>query len=76
MLSPKLLDKHLKFYSHIRDCCKLTTDQLIAVANEKRNSPVYRAAAVRVLTCTAEISVTLGQPYGWARRLTRSHYQV
>lgn len=72
-----LRDRHIRFYACLRDCYGQPTETLLAVIRDrKRFTPRLRAAAPRELTCRADLNITHGQPYGFARRAVRAHYRV
>ena len=55
---------------------KYSTQQLVAVLQERRYPPLLRLAALRWLIYWAPLEVTKGAPYLTKRRLVRLHYGV
>ncbi len=53
-----------------------STQQLVAVLQERRYPPLLRLAALRWLIYWAPLEVTKGAPYLAKRRLVRLHYRV
>lgn len=53
-----------------------STQQLVAVLQERRYPPLLRLAALRWLIYWAPLEVTKGAPYLAKRRLVRLHYGV
>ena len=55
---------------------KYSTQQLVAVLQERRYPPLLRLAALRWLIYWAPLDVPKGAPYLAKRRLVRLHYGV
>lgn len=69
-------ERRQRFFAAIRQTYKLPASELVRVVRERGYTLRMRAAALRSLTCSAPIEVTLGRPYAESRRLVRAHYQV
>lgn len=65
------------FFHHIRNTYGLNAEQLKAVVNNRTAySAMFRAAALRNLTCSSPVEITGGWPYAASRRAVRAHYKL
>jgi len=65
------------FFQHIRNTYGLNTEQLKAIVNNRTAySAMFRAAALRNLTCGSPVEITRGWPYAASRRAVRTYYNL
>jgi hypothetical protein len=65
------------FFRHIRSTYGLSAEQLRhIISNGTAHSTMFRAAALRNLTCVSPVEITGGWPYAARRRAVRTHYNL
>lgn len=70
-------EKRQRFFAHIRASYVLPPHHMVRVIRSKEQySPIFRAAVLRNLVCSAPVDVTQGRCYCERRRLVRAYYGV
>jgi hypothetical protein len=71
-----LSERRQAFYRSVRAVDVLPQHHLVRIAKERGYHVRVRAAALRVLTSTSPVEITMGRPYAERRRLVRKHYDI